>query len=267
MDLTKTSDLNQALAGLLGKYEVEVAQSWRLCDASRPGDEVPAGGLTLGPGWLDAETDLSEACVPLRPWRSERRFVELKRLIDEQTVSPLLMCRFACLTDGSEMPLEAILYREFDLVEWISGARIVRIYASMAESEKVANVLVRLANEVICSVEAATTLPPGTPIQDRHEMIARRGVASDRVVDTQVPQSSVYLFGDAQTEQFTDTDAELFGLDSGDVALVRSAYEALSRPENRGEMRRDHARLRRLVGTAYESVRQGRRLNLEGGSR
>jgi len=56
-------------------------------------------------------------------------------------------------------------------------------------------------------------LPVGTAMIDRHELIAGRGVACDRVVDTQVPQDSIYaLTGDGE-RRYTDTDAELFGLE------------------------------------------------------
>jgi hypothetical protein len=264
MDPTTASDLNEALAGLLRKYEVTVAGPWRLCDGSGTGDEVAADGVTLVPGWLHAETDLPEATVPLRPWRNERRFLELKRLVEEETIVPVLMCRFACLTDGEAIPLDAALYREFDLVAWIAGAPITRVYAAI-DAGHAANVIVRLANDVICSVEVATTLPAGTPMQDRHEIIARRGVASDRVVDTQVAQSSVYVWSDAETRQFTDTDAELFGLSPEDVTLVRSSYEALSKPELHGELRHQHAHLRHLVALAHESDRRQQRLGVKGG--
>ena len=92
--------------------------------ANRPAD---AGDLlTLAPGESLTEPELPELTVPLLPWRHQRRFVELKRLVDEETVTPLLMCRFACLTDGRQMPLQAILYREFDLVEWLRERRLSR---------------------------------------------------------------------------------------------------------------------------------------------
>ena len=261
-EITTHTDPNDALACLLDKYSVQLPGPWQILDSGQPPSDAD-DMLALAPGNSLTETELPELTVPLLPWRHQRRFVELKRLIDEKTVSPLLMCRFACLTDGCQMSLQAILYREFDLVEWLSGTPIVAIYASMAAGQA-ANVIVRLADGVVGSVEAGATLPDGTAIQDRHEMIARRGVASDRAVDTQVPQSSVYVWSDSGPVQFTDTDTELLGLDSDSVALVRAAYDALSRPESHDELRREHARLRRLVALAYESDRQLQRLRVEG---
>ena len=281
------ANLDDALALLLDKYTVEPPGPWRIAGGAEPPGK--AGNLlTLAPGESLTEPDPPERTVPLLPWRHQRRFAELKRLVDEKTVAPLLMCRFACLTDGREMPLEAILYREFDLVEWLSGTPIVGICASMAGTEKgvrsnlceapsgpsrqigpdpffrAANVIVRLAGGVIASVEAGATLPAGVTVQDRHEMIARRGVASDRVVDTQVAQSSVYAWTDAGHRQHTDVDAELFGLDAEQAALVRSAYDVLRRPEVTPALRRQHRRLRQLVELAHASDRRRERLTVEG---
>lgn len=256
-------DMNDALAGLLKKYAVTASGPWRISDGREPPDDT-GNLLTLAPGELLSEAELPELTVPLPAWRHQRRFVELKRLIDEETVSPLLMCRFACLTDGRRMPLRAILYREFDLVEWLSGTPIVSIYACITD-DRSANVIVRLAGGVIGSVEAGVTLPDGAAIQDRHEMIARRGVASDRVVDTQVPQSSVYAWTAAGQHQHTDVDSELFGLDAEQVSLVRSAYEVLCEPTRIAQPRASHHRLRHLVELAYESDRKRQRLVVEGG--
>jgi hypothetical protein len=264
MDETTTDlDLNHALAGLLEKYAVEPPGPWRIAD----GRVLPDGDdlLTLAPGESLSDPDPPEPTVPLLSWRYQRRFIELKCLVAAKTVTPLLMCRFACLTDREEMPLDAILYREFDLVEWLSGTPIVSICASMTQGSA-ANVIVRLADGVIASVEAGATLPAGTPMQDRHEMIARRGVASDRVVDTQVGQSSVHAWTAAGHEQHTDVDAELFGLDAEQVSLVRSAYEVLCEPTRIARLRQHHRRQRRLVELAYESDRRRERLTVEGGA-
>lgn len=263
MDANTTLDLNEALAGLLRKYAAEPSEPWRLDDGRLAAREPSPEVLTLLAGWRCPEADLPEQAVPLLPWRSERRFQELRNLVQNQTVTPILMFRFACITDGEAMPLDAAIYREFDLAEWLGGAPITSVYASI-DGELAANAIVRLASGVVCSVEAATTLPAGTPTHDRHELIAGRGVASDRVVDTQVPQSSVYLWSDSETARFTDTDAELSGLDSDSAALVRAASEALRPPQCRQELREEHRQLRRLVALAYESDRRRERLDVAG---
>lgn len=104
--------------------------------------------LTLAPGYAQLEVDWPEQTVPLRPWRADRTYVELRQLVEGQTIAPLLMCRFACLADGQTMPLSALLYREFDLAEWLGGSSIAGIHAAIYGSSA-ANVILKLSNEVV----------------------------------------------------------------------------------------------------------------------
>lgn len=258
-----TDPLQESLLGLLEKYGVPALGGWRL--AARPNgrpDEQP-----LLAGWTLLDDSVAQqpwTCppIPLLPWRHQRRFVELRRLVQAGTVDPVLMVRFSCQTDPQRMPLVAVLYREFDLAEWLLGAPIAGLMASINGPS--ANVVLRMAGGVVVGVEAGAGLPAGSETLDRHELIARRGVASDRVVDTQVPQSSVYLYGPGAVRQWTDTDAELYGLSAEEIDLVRAAFEVMARPEMAGDLRRQHARLARLVRLALESDQRRQRLDVEG---
>jgi hypothetical protein len=250
--------LRAALSGLVEKYTVPAPPAWTLHAA--PQDT--AGPHTMFPGWTALDRPPAAGCVPLLPWRSERRFVELRRLVDDQVVTPVRMARFACQTDGASLDLAAILYREFDLAEWLLRSRICSIAASI--TGPIANGIVRLTNDVVCGIESGAGLPPGTAMIDRHELIAGRGVACDRGVDTQIPQDSVYAFTAEGTARYTDADAELFGLEPGEVPLVRAAYETLLHPERADFLRQQHRRLAALVRLAFESDRRGQRLAVEG---
>ena len=66
---------------------------------------------------------------------------------------------------------------------------------------------------------------------DKHEIIARRGVACDRVVDSQIPQESIYVWSKNGHSAFTDVDTELFGLPDEVIWTVRAAFAVLAHPE------------------------------------
>ena len=251
------TDLENALAGLLQKYAVDVPGRWRLGDTWPPA-VADEDATVLLPGWLLLAGPCPPTVVPLLPWRVERRFVELKRIVDGRTIDPVLMARLACLSDGGSLPLPALLYREFDLLQWLTGRSIERLYATVAAGE--ANVIARLDDGAIASIEVGTPLPAGSPPEDRHELIARRGVASDRAVDTQVRQESVYVRSQGGCTGFTDVDAELFGLAPSEVAIVRAAFGALGQPESHDRLRRRHAHLAALVDAASESDRRRQRV-------
>ena len=84
----------------------------------------------------------------------------------------------------------------------------------------------KLENGVVCTIEASATLPCDAKDIDKHEIIAEKGVACDRVVDTQIPQSSIYLFSDKKVpKEYMDVDAELYGLNVDEAAVVRQSFD------------------------------------------
>lgn len=158
----------------------------------------------------------------LLPWRSERRFIEMKALIDSGRLTGLSTMRIThVLNRGAD--LYEILRREADIFEFVTGETICEIFA-VANGTVALNAIAKSKNGIVCSFELSATLPEETPAMDKHEIIAVSGNICDRVVDTQVPQSSIYVFGD-KPMSFTDVDAELFGLSIGECAIVRHVFE------------------------------------------
>ncbi|MDD2461932.1 MAG: hypothetical protein GX748_17530 [Lentisphaerae bacterium] len=205
------SGINTALRRLCDKYGVTV-------DGRLVADAEQVAGMRL---------ETADGTVPLLPWRVERRYVELKKIIDGGTLEQVSTLRFAVMRGGAR--LEHLVYREFDLCEWMAGSPIRKAFAAVSGG-KVANVIATLANGMSASVECSAALPEGAAEIDRHEIIARRGVACDRVVDTQVPQASIYAFTADGVKTYTDTDAELFGFSDAEIWAVRAAFAVLKAP-------------------------------------
>ncbi len=204
----------------------------------------------------------SAGTVELLPHRTERRFTELRNLTRNGTLEGVSTLRFASLAAGGS-PV-ALLERECDLAEWIGGAPVVSVFAA-GDGERAVNAILKLANDVSCGVEVSTGLPEGTSPVDRHEIIARRGVASDRAIDVQLPQSSLYVFNGEGEARFSDSDAELFGLAEEEIRLVRAAFCALSVPGTGAEWNRAARRARQLAAGCLESCRSGRPVRFETG--
>jgi len=196
----------------------------------------------------------------LLPWRVERRFTELKNIVVNNTLEGVSTLRFCAISPANSLSLDQLLYREFDLCEYLGGAEIKSLFA-VCNGRKAANVIVKLANGVSGSVECSVMLPPGAEEIDRHEIIARRGVASDRAVDTQIPQSSIYAFTGKGEKRFTDTDSELFGFAPQAVNFVRSAFAVLSDPKTGKTWNRQHERLLKIVAAAKESDKTGKQFS------
>ncbi len=235
----KIKKMNEALQQLRDKYA------------------VAADGVLAAADGIGAEAELKCAdgtTVKLLPWRPERRFVELKKLIDGKTLEGVSTLRFAAMS--SEKSLARLLYRELDLCAYLGESPIASAFAVV--SGNTANVIAKLANDVSCSVECSAALPAGSEEVDRHEIIARRGVACDRSIDTQVPLSSIYQFTEKGEKRYTDTDTELFGFSTDEIILIRAAMEVLQHPELGKAWNEADATLKHVIAATLESEKNGK---------
>ena len=167
--------------------------------------------------------------TPLLPGRMERKIVELKKMTENGTLEGVSTLRFASFAPkGADA--EAMLAKELDLAAYLGASDVVRVMA--VASGAAINVLAKLANDVNVSVEVGAGLPArsrgsATLPYDRHEIIAKRGVACDQTVDTHTPHASIRVSNAKGMEEFTDVDTELFGLTYEEVWNVRAAFALL----------------------------------------
>lgn len=224
--------LNEKLQFLLQKYSVE--SDIVLQDK----DTVRVGGKTL----------------PLLAHRSERRFTELKNLANGGTLVGISVMRVARIVERGQ-DVYAQLYRELDICQYLLQRKIAHI--TVMENGNVLNAITTTTDDVVCTLEIAATLKAGERAKDKHEIIAQRGTACDIVVDAQLKQNSIYLFGD-NDQAYTDVDFELYGLSEEDIAVVRAAFN-LAKQNNLAEVEAIHANLCALVDAAKRSAISGQR--------
>ena len=162
--------------------------------------------------------------TPLLPGRMERKIVELKKMTGNGTLEGVSTLRFAAFAPkGADV--KAMLAKELDLAAYLGASDVVRVMAVAGGAA--VNVLAKLANDVNVSVEIGAGLPRGAEGYDRHEIIARRGVACDQTVDTHTKHASIRCWGADGMEEYTDVDTELFGLTYDEVWNVRAAFALL----------------------------------------
>ena len=114
--------------------------------------------------------------TPLLPGRMERKIVELKKMTENGTLEGVSTLRFASFAPkGADA--EAMLAKELDLAAYLGASDVTRVMA--VASGAAINVLAKLANDVNVSVEVGAGLPRSEAAYDRHEIIAKRGVACD----------------------------------------------------------------------------------------
>ena len=236
-------EVANAIDSLLKKYQIKADESKEFISGCFLTDENDSGTY-----------------IPLQPWRYNRKFVELRRIVDSRTIEEPLMFRFCALGDKHRWTIDSLIYRECDLCEFLGDSAIISVHAVLNESA--GSVIAKLANGVICSVEIGAQLEKGSKMIDRHEIIARRGVASDIVVDTQIPQNSVYTFTDSGSRAYRDIDFELFGLDEPDIEFARAVFDICKNPALQTTLIERHKHLTALVDTIHQSNHLKKRFDI-----
>ena len=203
----------------------------------------------------DAETVLIDGKeIPLLSYKGERRFLELKNMVANGTLTGISVMRVARIVEkGSD--IYAVLGRELDICQYVLNRKIQSVM--VMENDIVLNAIATTDDGVVCTLEISATLAKGEKPKDKHEIIAEHGIGCDVVVDAQLVQDSIYVFG-AENKKYTDVDFELYGLSVEEIAVVRAAF-ALAQEENREERLAIHENLTRLVALAKNSAQNGKR--------
>jgi len=187
---------------------------------------------------------------PVLPWESERRFVELRKLVDSGRLGQLCTYRIAHNSKvGTD--IYELLYRELGILVYTVNSKVKEIFAIAGKNT--INCIAETENGCVATLEIAATLTEGQKDIDKHEIIADSGVACDRVVDTQVPQESIYVFGKNQAT-YLDTDAELFGYRECEVNIIRNAFALAKCEELRAENEATASHLNDVLAAAKRSL-------------
>lgn len=194
---------------------------------------------------------------PILAHRSERRFIELKNIVGGGTLVGISVMRVARIIE-KKSSLDLALYREFDICQWILQDKIVQVTA--VKNDNVLNAIATTEKGIVCTIEISATLDKGEKPIDKHEIISQRGIACDVVVDAQLQQDSIYVFG-KENKKFTDVDFELYGLEIPEIAIVRAAFK-IAQTGGCDEILADHEQVLKLVQAANKSSQCGERVVL-----
>ena len=192
--------------------------------------------------------------LPLLAHRSERRFLEQKNIVTGGTLQGVSVMRVARIIEKGSDIYEA-LYRELDICQYVLQRELVSIM--VMQNDNVLNAISTCADGVVCTIEISATLAAGEIPKDKHEIIAQRGTCCDVVVDAQLKQDSIYVFGQ-ENQKYTDVDFELYGLSTEEVAIVRAAF-GIAQKKNFAEVKAIDAGLQKLVAMAKRSAVSGER--------
>lgn len=188
--------------------------------------------------------------IPILSHRLERRFIELKNIVQGGTLVGISVMRVARIVEKGSDIYEA-LYRELDLCQYILGKKIFAI--TVMQNDNTLNAIATAEDNIVCTIEISATLKKSEIPKDKHEIISQRGIACDVVVDAQLKQDSIYVFGE-ENKKYTDVDFELYGLSTEDIAVVRAAFTVVQKG-NCDELLRIDSELKNIVEKARLSAK------------
>lgn len=192
----------------------------------------------------------------LLPWRHERRFTELRSMLQNGTLEGLSAMRFGVI-EAECVGMEAASRRELGIALMLHNQPITHV-TGFAANNRALCTIARFADGVLLTLEISLQAGVALHAVDKHELTCTRGVACDRPIDTQVPQDSIYLYTNSGRETYTDVDYELFGLTPDECAIVRAAYAASTEPGEVGAIEAENAALDSVMAAVAESCAAGR---------
>jgi len=163
---------------------------------------------------------IDEKKIPLLPWENERRFIELRNLVTLGRLGNMCTYRIGHTT-RCDADLFELLAREIGILEFTVNSKTKEIFAIAGKNTM--NCIAETENGCVCTIELGATLSSDERDIDKHEIITDSGVGCDRVVDTQMPQESIYVYGKSK-QTFMDTDAELYGYSEIEINTIRNAF-------------------------------------------
>lgn len=201
--------------------------------------------------------------IPILTGRYHGKLRGMKGIINDK-----LLGKLSSLKTYSFAPkyinLKSLIYKEIDLAQWLLNSKVEYVM-SFIKNDKVANIISKMKNGTVCTLELATTLPINSRPQFKHELYSTHGILSDRVVDTQVAQDSIYLFNNEEKViRYNDIDFNLYGLSESEIDLVYAIYNILSGLQSSNYLIELNNELEDIVNKCYQSSYTGEKEIIKG---
>ena len=179
--------------------------------------------------------------------------MELRNLLENKMVENPLAMRIHHIVpqDLFAHSLNDLIAFESDLLEFITGQKIERVFADFSE-QTYTNCIFSTEKNIKASLELGFSPPASEPVL-LHEIVARSGIVSDVAVDTQTQQYPIYVFKGPQVEHYADIDQELYGLENTAADCVRFILAVLANPESISGLREQRAHLQCVCKAAQKA--------------
>lgn len=162
---------------------------------------------------------------------------------------------------GSDVSLDALMYRELSIAEFILHSKAKTITAFV--NQNAVNMIVVMENGTNANLDLGNTMAPGSHMQCQHRLITKHGMANDLSVTDMTVQHQVYVFGEKQTTVYDDDEYYLYGLNEEEVETVLTIHGIFTGHISCEGWAQDHVRYQKQIQAVYESDRTGKTVFVE----
>lgn len=254
-------NFNSAIKYLAKKYQLAKIETISSDSADTITISCNKGVFNFFSDFSQKRTQSEGTEIPLLPWRSQRRYFEMRKNLQESIVQDPVGMRIKHIAPKGTK-LANIFVQEVDIAQWILGERIEKVFASI--SGDYCNAIFSTEQGIKISAELGIAQTK-TPIL-LHEVIAKTGVITDTAVDTQIEHYPIYLYNSQGTTIYNDVDFELYGLSYDEIAQVRFIASVLEKPDLISESQQSYQHAKEIFNTALLSAEKLENLAVEKGA-
>ena len=199
--------------------------------------------------------------IPLLFWRHEPRINSLHEYGSDLTDnSALNVYSFV----GSDTALDEHIFKELDLSEYILNSKIEKVTAFI--NGGACNLIAKTESGTLANLELGNTMAEGTQPQFSHRLVTKRGMASDRTVNSMTEPFGVTLFSSSDTRPFgfDDADHYLLGLTPDEAYRVTFIRAIIVGDIDADRLCADYERLKSVLNAVYRSAKESESVNVGG---
>ena len=202
--------------------------------------------------------DIDSDSYRLMPWRYDRNMNSLHYLSVEAKSLDKLCSYKATVVESKDADINEILYREFDLCQWLTDDKIVSIYA-LSNTDKALSLILKTSKDILCSINLATTLSDETTPIIKHEITGKEGMISDRCINEHIPSKDIYVFENTKKDPTTYIDIDLYvtGLSPEETYITENIVKLIDDKELRGATVKLDKNLTECVAGVTRSLETG----------
>ena len=200
----------------------------------------------------------------LMPWRYDRNMNSLHYLSVEAAYVDKLCSYKATVVESKNADINEILCRELDVCQWLTGDKIVSVYA-LSSSDKAISLILKTKKDILCSINLATTLSDETTPIIKHEITGTEGMISDRCINEHIPTKDIYVFEDTKKDptSYIDIDLYVAGFSPEETYVAENIVKLIENKELRKVTTENGKNLVACIAGVNSSLETGEVVRLE----